>query len=90
MPPAFAQQFPLSTALGVKPVAKGTQALFDSDEVSKVLGTTRYNNLVAKLKVVYSCGHRLWPANHAEPNKRNAEVHCIGADDLEAFLKAGG
>lgn len=85
-------QFPLSAALGVKPVAtaSGNHPGFDMDEVQKKLGNTRFQNLMAKVKAVFSCGHRHWPSDHPMPERRNAEVHCVYADDLEQFLKAGG
>jgi hypothetical protein len=89
----FAQQFPLSTALGLK-LVKGPstqeQPGFDYDEVLSKIGQTRVNNLLAQCKRVFSCGHRNWPGNHATANWRNAEVHCFYAEDLESFLKAGG
>lgn len=85
----MANQWPLSSALTVngKPIklvsAQGaTHPLFDTDDLKTALGSTRFNNLKATIKTDYVCGHRL--------DKNNAEVHCFAADDVEAFLRAGG
>lgn len=85
----MANQWTLSSALTVngKPIqlvaAQGAMhPLFDSDDLKKALGATRYNNLIAKVKTDYVCGHRV--------DSKGLEIHCIAADDVEAFLKAGG
>jgi hypothetical protein len=54
---------------------------FDSDDVLAALGQSRFNNLMAGVKSVFSCGHRL---------KNGVEVHCVYAADLESFLNNGG
>jgi hypothetical protein len=41
-------------------------------------------SLMAGLKRMFSCGHRLYPSSH--PTMANCEVRCIYADDLEAFM----
>lgn len=84
--------YPLSFALGVKPVGTGaaSHAGFDERDVEAKLGATRFTNLMAKVKSVFSIGHDKYPGNYAVAYKRGCEVHCIYADDLEAFLKAGG
>lgn len=92
----FYSRFPLSKTLKIQPASWGDQGangglhdLFDVDDLKGVLGVTRFNLLLAGVKEVFSCGHRTWPSTHADPTKRNAEVHCIQASDVEAFLKAG-
>ena len=90
--PNFAAFYPLSSALLVsgkklQPVSTGqaVHALFDFDDLKLTLGTTRFNNLIAWLvtnkKTDYVCGHRT--------DSKGCEIHCISADDLEAFLKGG-
>jgi hypothetical protein len=98
----FKSKFPRSGALTIQPVQQGGQGasgilleLYDSDDLTAALGVARFNQLMtgvgswSGVKTVICCAHRLWPANHAEPTKRNAEVHCISAVDLEAFLAGG-
>lgn len=92
--PNFQFYYPLSSVLLVKgkkiqPVSSdgvNIHALFDFDDLKAALGTTRFNNLIAYLvahkKTDYVCGHRV--------DSKGLEVHCIHADDLEAFLKGGG
>jgi hypothetical protein len=82
--PGFKAMYPMSIALGLVPVSTGpsvTHPGFDEDEVKAKLGATRFNNLMAKVTNVFSCGHRL---------KAGVEAHAIYANDLEAFLKGGG
>jgi hypothetical protein len=91
MHPNFAAMYPLSTHLGLVPVstAKDVEhAGFDIDEVEKALRPERFRKFSATLKQVFSCGHRSWPADHPEESKRNCEVHCVYAEDLEDFLAA--
>ena len=85
----FRSMYPLSYALGLRPVsANGNDhAGFDIEEVENNLGASRFKAFQAGLKEVFCCGHRNWPADHPEPSRRNAEVHCVYARDLEAFLK---
>ena len=85
---------PVQTASDVQ------HAGFDIDEVQKALGAARFAKLIEGKSYtsgvpvgrapgaiqVFSCGHRSWPGDHAEPHKQNAEVHCIYAQDLEQFL----
>lgn len=89
----FARQFPRCAALPIVPVSpdgKNFADGYDADDVQGLLGTTRYNKLIAQyVKHVFCCAHRLWPKNHAEIQKRGAEVHCIYAADLEKFLAEG-
>jgi hypothetical protein len=89
----FGRLYPRCAALPILPVptsdGKGFQDGYDSDDLLGVLGQTRYNKLIASLPTVFCCAHRLWPANHATPSKRNAEVHCIYSADLEKFLAGG-
>lgn len=95
----MANQWPLSSALTVngKPIklvsAQGaTHPLFDIDDVKTALGGTRFALLTNGTKwvaQVYCVNHRIWGNDHPEPNKRGAEVHCIAANELEAFLRAG-
>ena len=88
-PGIFRSLYPLSHALGLRPVSVNgnQQEGFDIDEVEKKLGAGRFNSLQAGLKEVFCCGHRSWPADHPEKFRRNCEVHCVYARDLEAFLK---
>ena len=81
--------YPLSYALGLRPVsvAGNEHEGFDIDEVAAALGNERFAQLEKGLTQVFCCGHRCWPADHAEKHKRSAEVHCIYAYDLEAFLQ---
>jgi hypothetical protein len=85
----FRSVYPLSYALGLRFVSlNGNESEgFDIDEVEKKLGTDRFKSLLTGLKEVFCCGHRNWPADHQEPNRRNCEVHCVWARDLEAFLR---
>jgi hypothetical protein len=98
---------PVSTAGGVEHDG------FDIDQVEKILGPRfaafmasitpddldHAQRLAAagELKSLFSCGHRKWPHDHPEETKRNCEVHCAYARDVEEFLlveefirKAGG
>jgi len=88
-PRVFRSMCPLSYALGFRPVSvNGNEHEgFDIDEVEKKLGADRFKSLQAGLKEVFCCGHRNWPADHPELLRRNCEVHCVYARDLEAFLK---
>jgi hypothetical protein len=86
----FRSTYPLSYALGLRPVSVNgnTHEGFDIDEVERRLGADRFKTLQAGLKEVFSCGHRTWPADHPEQHRRNCEVHCVYARDLEGFLKS--
>ena len=86
--PVFRSMYPLSHALGLKLVSVDgyDHEGFDVDEVEKRLGPQRFAALLAGLKNVFSCGHRKWPGNHPDPIRRNCEVHCVYASDVEAFL----
>ena len=88
-PRVFRSRYPLSYALGLRPVsvAGNEHEGFDIDEVEKKLGDDRFKSLMAGLKEVFCCGHRNWPADHPDPLRANCEVHCVYARDLEAFLK---
>jgi hypothetical protein len=88
-PRAFRSLYPASHALGLKLVSVGGNDFegFDIDEVEKKLGKARFISLTAGLKAVFCCGHRNWPADHPDRFRRNCEVHCVYARDLEAFLK---
>ena len=88
-PRVFRSRYPLCYALGLKPVsvAGNTHEGYDIDEVEKKLGTDRFKSLMATLKHVFCCGHRIWPKDHPEPHKGSCEVHCVYARDLETFLK---
>jgi hypothetical protein len=90
---SFGRAFPRCSALPILPVSVDGKTFvdgFDSEDVQGYLGATRYNKLISQyVKAVFCCAHRLWPSTHAEPAKRNAEVHCIYAADLERFLKDG-
>jgi hypothetical protein len=81
--------YPLSYGLGLRFVSRnGNESEgFDIDAVEKKLGADQFKALQAGLKEVFVCGHRTWPADHPEPNRRNTVVHCVWARDLEAFLK---
>jgi hypothetical protein len=85
----FRSTYPLSYALGLRPVsANGADYEgFDQDAVESALGTDRFNKLMAQITNVFCCGHRHWPADHPESHKRGCEVHCVYARDLEAFLE---
>jgi len=85
---AFRSMYPLSYALGLRPVsANGSDHDgFDIEEVENKLGASRFKSLQAGLKEVFCCGHRNWLADHPDRFRRNTEVHCVYARDLEAFL----
>lgn len=92
----FYSRYPNTHVLKIQPVGWGSQGVdgglhdgFDIDDVKGALGATRFALLTSGIKEVFCCSHRLWPADHADPTKRKAEVHCIWAADMEAFLKAG-
>jgi hypothetical protein len=93
----FYSRFPNTKALKIQPVTWGDQSAnggtidgFDVDDVKGLLGAARFNLLMTNyVKALFCCGHRVWPTSHAEPTKRNAEVHCVYASDLEKFLKDG-
>lgn len=55
-----------------------------SEPIPSTSGATRSNSLMAGLKRMFSCGHRVYPSNH--PTMANCEVRCIYADDLETFM----
>lgn len=92
----FAARFPLcvefSRAHNVLPVqTNGVEhEAYDSEELRAVLGPERFGKLMGEVKDVLSCGHRLHPADHPDPNFAEAEVHCVWARDLERFLQAEG
>ena len=88
-PRVFRSRYPLSYALGVRlvSVAGADHEGFDIDEVERKLGADRFKSLMTGLGSVFCCGHRNWPADHPDPLRRNCEVHCVYARDLEAFLK---
>jgi hypothetical protein len=88
-PRLFRSMYPLSYALGLRPVSLNGNDYegFDIDEVEKKLGAERFKSLQAGLTHVFCCGHRNWPADHPERFRRNTEVHCVYAHDLEAYLK---
>ena len=92
----FRSMYPLCYALGLRLVSvDGYQHEgFDIDEVEKKLGAGRFTVLQPGLKEEFCCGHRNWPFDHSDPYRRNCEVHCVYARDLERFLKeqpiAGG
>lgn len=88
-PRVFRSRYPLSYALGLRPVsvAGNEHEGFDIDEVEQKLGAGRFKSLLADLKEVFCCGHRIWPEDYQDPVRRNTEVHCVYARDLEAFLK---
>jgi hypothetical protein len=82
--PNFSATFPRSVALGLRPVSTGPGVAhpgFDQDDVQVKLGNTRFNNLMATVSSVFSCGHR---------TEGGVELHAIYASDLEAFLRNGG
>jgi hypothetical protein len=85
-------KYPASYALGLRPVSLdgNEHEGFDIDAVEEKLGADRFKSLVAGLKEIFCCGHRNWPADHPEPHKRNCEVHCVYARDLEVFLDGKG
>src|SRR5262249_52767638 len=85
----FRSTYPLSYALGLRLVSVEGNDLeaFDIDEVEKRLGAQRFASLIASIRRVLSCGHRTWPSDHPDPLRRNCEVHCIYAQDLEEFLE---
>ena len=91
-PRVFRSMYPRCHALGLKLVSVAGNELegFDVDEVEKKLGADRFASLMAGLKEVFCCGHRNWPADHSDPLRRNCEVHCVYARDLETFLKGPG
>lgn len=86
--PVFRSMYPLSHALGLKLVSVNGYDVegFDVDEVEKKFGPRRFAALLVALKNVFCCGHRNWPDNHPDPLRRNCEVHCVYACDVEAFL----
>jgi hypothetical protein len=93
---SFYARYPVCKSLPIQPANWGSQGAngglhdgFDVDDLKGALGVTRFNLLMAGVKDVFCCNHRTWPSTHADPTKRNAEVHCVWASDLEAFLKAG-
>jgi hypothetical protein len=90
--PVFRSMYPRSHALGLRPVSIGgnDHEGFDIDEVEKKLGAEQFASLLSGLIEVFCCGHRCWPADHPDPTRRNCEVHCVYARDLEAFLKSFG
>lgn len=88
-PRLFRSKYPLSYALGLRPVSvKGNEHEgFDIDEIESKLGADRFKSLQASLREVFCCGHRTWPADHPDQLRRNCEVHCVYAGALEVFLK---
>jgi hypothetical protein len=88
-PRVFRSRYPLSYAMGLRPVSVNgnDHEGFDIDEVEKELGADRFTSFQAGLKEVFSCGHRNWPADHPDQHRRGCEVHCVYARALEAFLK---
>src|SRR5260370_13858890 len=72
-PRVFRSMYPLSYALGLRPVSvNGNEHEgFDIDEVERKLGADRFESLQAGLKEVFCCGHRNWPADHPEQLRRN-------------------
>jgi len=88
-PRVFRSRYPLSYALGLRPVSVAgvDHEGFDIDEVEEKLGAAQFKSLMAGLKEVFCCAHRNWPADHPDPLRANCEVHCVYARDLEAFLK---
>lgn len=86
---AFRSMYPLSYALGLRPVSVGgvDHEGFDIDEVEKKIGADQFKSLTAGLKEVFCCGHRIWPMDHPDSHKRSCEVHCVYARDLEGFLR---
>ena len=87
-PRVFRSMYPRSYALGLRPVSVGGADYegFDIDEVEKRLGSQTFTSFVAGLRNVFCCAHRKWPADYPDPSRRNCEVHCVYARDLEAFL----
>lgn len=85
MTDGFKAMYPRSVALGLSPASNGDGIQFggfDQEEVEKALGEDRFQKLMAGVKHVFSCGHRV--------GDDGAEIHCIYAHDLESFLQAGG
>jgi hypothetical protein len=83
----FSLKYPLASALmgKIAPVQEG----FDMDLVAKTMSPANWSTLKSQLQRVFVCGHAHWPPDHPEPTKRNTEVHCIYAEDLERFLRTG-
>jgi hypothetical protein len=88
-PRVFRSMYPLSYALGLRPVSvNGNEHEgFDIDEVEKKTGCgpIRVSPGWAEGSVLLRSSH--WPADHPEQLRRNCEVHCVYARDLEVFLK---
>lgn len=101
----FISMFPLSCALGLEPVPAGDLG-FDELDVQAKLGPDRFAKLMSGVTHVFCCGHAKYPAGHTKPgvlhpadhptlanqpvDLEDYEVHCIYANDIESFLKAGG
>lgn len=87
----FFSRFPNTRSLKLEPVQHqdGLHELFDLEDVEGVLGAVRFAKFMAGVKTVYSCGHRNHRADHPDRAKAGAEVHCVAAADLEAFLAGG-
>lgn len=81
----FSARYPVSTVAGLKPVADEHEG-FDYDDVKKLLGA-KFSTFEKSVKYVFVCTHRYWPEDHPELHKRNTEVHCFHAEDVEAFLR---
>jgi hypothetical protein len=94
----FYVKYPNTLALKIVPVVNvggiGHQPGFDIRDVQGLLGTTRFNALMAQIvqkkSSVFCCAHDKWPDTHSDVNLRSAEVHCVYAADLDDFLKGGG
>lgn len=96
----FSLMYPRCAALGLIVIHDGPG--YDELDVEKKLGPTRFANLMAKIERVFCCNHAKYPggAGFFQPTKdangnplpspthrvTGYEVHCIYAEDLEAFL----
>jgi hypothetical protein len=91
----FHQQYGACSVLKTNPAehSHGFYDSFDVDEVEAEIGPTRFKKLIdfviARKSSLVSNGHRVWPHDHKEVHKQGAEVHCVRASDLEAFLSGG-
>jgi hypothetical protein len=74
----------VAAALGSARVSAFLDTLGDGP-IAEVRTAQRAGTFQAKL---FSCGHRHWPEDHPDEYKRGAEVHCVYADHVEAFLRA--
>jgi hypothetical protein len=81
----FALMYPLAAALGLPVIDAGPG--FDMLDLAAALGLERLAQLIDSLDRYFVANHRKYPDDHEFAGK---EVHCVYAEDLEAFLAKEG